>query len=391
MKVLHILNELKHSGAEVMLQQAFERFSQHGIESHILSTGANVGDYASVLQQTGYRVHHIPFRKHPAFFIAVKKLLDREKFPTVHLHTETAFIWYILLLNMCGVRTVVKTFHSVFLFTGYLRWKRALHRKISSKVFHTIHHAISDSVLNVEKQRFGNDCVLIRNWTDTEKFRPPTDHERAAARRYYDVQPNDFAIVTVGSCTPIKNHKAIISAVKKANARSETNKIIFLHVGSGALLEDERGYAKQMGTERCCRFIGTMNDVRPCLYAADAFVMTSQHEGLGMAAVEAMSAGLPAILYNVYGLRDLLRNGDGAVLIDPRENSLVEALLLMANNPELRTKKGKGAREIIVRDYCLKDSVDRLADLYTARQHEASLARVRANVELDAKHETTTP
>ncbi len=34
MKVLHILNELKHSGAEVMLQQAFERFSQRGIESH---------------------------------------------------------------------------------------------------------------------------------------------------------------------------------------------------------------------------------------------------------------------------------------------------------------------------------------------------------------------
>jgi hypothetical protein len=32
MKVLHILNELKHSGAEVMLQQAYERFSQHGIE-----------------------------------------------------------------------------------------------------------------------------------------------------------------------------------------------------------------------------------------------------------------------------------------------------------------------------------------------------------------------
>src|ERR1041384_1085038 len=56
MKVLHILNELKHSGAEVMLQQAFERFSQHGIESHLLSTGQQVGDYTAVLEKTGFKI-----------------------------------------------------------------------------------------------------------------------------------------------------------------------------------------------------------------------------------------------------------------------------------------------------------------------------------------------
>src|SRR5688572_24224462 len=110
MKVLHILNGLKHSGAEVMLQQAFERFGQNGIESHILSTGRDVGEYAPVLAETGYRIHHLPFRKHPAFFFAVGKLLSRERFRTVHLHTETAFIWYILLLNLVGVQTVVKSF-----------------------------------------------------------------------------------------------------------------------------------------------------------------------------------------------------------------------------------------------------------------------------------------
>jgi len=47
-------------------------------------------------------------------------------------------------------------------------------------------------------------------------------------------------------------------------------------------------------------FIGTLDDVRPCLYAADAFVMTSQWEGLPIAGIEAMSVGLPAILYDVY-------------------------------------------------------------------------------------------
>jgi len=371
MKVLHILNELKHSGAEVMLHQAYERFNQHGIESHVLSTGTNIGDYASVLR-AGYKVHHIPFRKHPAFFIAVKKLLDSEKFSTVHLHTETAFIWYILLLNFSGVKTVVKTFHNVFQFTGYLRWKRALHRNISSKMFGTIHHAIGDSVLKFEKERFGNDCVLIRNWTDTKKFRPPTKEERAQARARYNLKPNEFAIVTVGSCTSVKNHTAVLSAARKANDVLKKTKIVLLHVGSGPSCKDEEVYAKENGLEKYCRFIGTLNDIRPSLYAADSFVMTSQWEGLPIAALEAMSVGVPAILYNVYGLKDLLQAGDGGLLIDPIEDRLVEALLLMADNPALRSMKGKAAREIVCRDYSLEDSVDELIQLYLTRHLRVS-------------------
>jgi glycosyltransferase involved in cell wall biosynthesis len=377
MKVLHILAELKHSGAEVMLQQAFERFSEHGIESHILSTGKDVGNYASVLQQTGYKIHHIPFDKHPAFFIAVKKLLDREKFSTVHLHTETAFIWYVLLLNCCGVKTVIKTFHTVFLFMGYLRWKRALHRRIASRVFRTIPHAIGDSVFDFEKERFGNDCILVRNWTDTNKFRPPTDNERATARSFYDIQPSDFVILTVGACTPLKNHMAVLAAAKKASHSLKEKVVVVLHVGSGPLLREEELYAKTNRIEKSCRFVGTLDDVRPCLHAADAFVMTSEWEGLPIAGLEAMSAGLPAILYNVYGLKDLLRNGDGGLLIEPGEDRLTDALLLLANDQELAKAKGQRAREIVLRDYSLETSVDKLIQLYKSWTKDGSITELR--------------
>ena len=49
MKVLHILDELSHSGAEVLLQLAYKRFERNGIDSHILSTGNHVGAYAAFL------------------------------------------------------------------------------------------------------------------------------------------------------------------------------------------------------------------------------------------------------------------------------------------------------------------------------------------------------
>jgi len=103
MKVLQILNELKHSGAEVRLQLAYDRFQKSGIESHILSTGNQVGDYTAVLRDAGYRIHHIPYRKGVGFLIDLSKLLRNEKFTTVHIHTEWAFIWYVLTARLAGI------------------------------------------------------------------------------------------------------------------------------------------------------------------------------------------------------------------------------------------------------------------------------------------------
>ena len=140
---------------------------------------------------------------------------------------------------------------------------------------------------------------------------------------------------------------------------------MLLHPGTGPSVREEEFYINRNGLERYCRLIGTLDDVRPCLYAADAFVMTSGWEGLPIAAVEAMSTGLPAILYNVYGLRDLLQDGKGGLLVQPDEDSLVEALLKMSQSPELRQTYGQQAREKIVSNYSLEGSVDRLIHLYT--------------------------
>jgi glycosyltransferase involved in cell wall biosynthesis len=364
MKVLHILDELKHSGAEVMLQSAYKCMRRNGLEFSILSTGNEVGDFAVALERTGYKIHHIPFRKNPGFFIDIWTLLRREKFNAVHIHTERAFIWFVILARLAGVQSIVRTFHGIFLFSSYLLWKRQLQRKISSKLCHAIHVAISDSVLEFERERFRNECILIRNWTDVNRFRPPIQEERDEARRLYNIGSEDFSIVTVGACTPVKNHIAILSAMKKLNSWLDGKRLIFLHVGTGPLLKEEEQYASRNALTQDCRFVGTLNDVRPCLYAADAFAMPSQREGLGNATIEAMSTALPAVLYNVYGSRDLLQNGYGGFLVDPNDECLAEALLFLIRNPELRNAKAKEAREVILSSYSLEESIEKYIHLY---------------------------
>jgi glycosyltransferase involved in cell wall biosynthesis len=375
MKVLHILDELSHSGAEVMLQLAYKRFETSGIDSHILSTGNHVGSYAALLAHTGYKIHHVPFRKSIGFFRDICRLLSKGKFAVVHIHTERAFIWYVLLAKLARVRTVVRTFHNVFLFSSYLRWKRQWQRSISRRVFRTVHTAISDSVLADEKERFGNNCILVRNWTDTQKFHPPSDKERAVSRQLYKLESDDFVLVTIGTCTPVKNHLDACLAVKKVNDILDGKKIVFLHLGAGPMMEEEYMYVHHYHLEQYCRFVGILDDVRPCLYAADAFVMTSRWEGLGIAALEAMSTALPVVLYNVPGLRDLLQDGKGGLLIEPHADSLVEALLFMIRHSELRKEQAQEARELILSTYSLEDSVDKFIDVYTTGDCKQALRK----------------
>jgi glycosyltransferase involved in cell wall biosynthesis len=363
-RVLHVLDELKHSGAEVMLQLAYNNFAKSGIESHILSTGNTVGAYSAILGNTGYKIHHIPFRKSIGFFKDIHRLFRNKGFSVVHVHTERGFIWYIVLAKVAGVPILVRTFHNVFLFCSYLRWKRSWQRRLSQNVFRAVHTAISESVLVEEKERFANNCILVRNWTDIETFHPPSKEERHRARELYGLQTNDFVLVSIGSCSTVKNHLATFTAVESLNNLLDGRKVILLHVGKGPMLEEEQMYVRQHGLGEYIRFLGLLDDVRPCLYAADAFVMTSLWEGLGIAALEAMSAALPVVLYNVPGLRDLVRDGKGGLLIEPNPDCLAEALLLMIGHPELRKKQAQEAREVVLCTYSLEDSVEKFVAIY---------------------------
>jgi len=73
-------------------------------------------------------------------------------------------------------------------------------------------------------------------------------------------------------------------------------------------------------------FCGWMPEVREALAAADIYVMPSLYEGLGIAALEALGVGLPALLARVNGLRDLGPLFPGLIFAEPECDALASAL-----------------------------------------------------------------
>ena len=81
------------------------------------------------------------------------------------------------------------------------------------------------------------------------------------------------------------------------------------------------------------------------LQCADVFVHCSDHEGLGMAIMEAMGAGLPVVASRVGGVPDLVLEGETGFMIPPDDvEKYAEKILLLLKNDQLRQELGSNAR-----------------------------------------------
>ena len=341
LRVLHILGELKPSGAECMLKVAVKKFESLGIDNEILSTGAErIGSYAPMMQAVGYKVHYVPFSKSLKFFFRVYKLMQAQRYDVIHIHSERANFWIGLIATFVRAPRVVSTVHGTFAYGGWLRLRRMVFRKLQAKLG-VIRVAISKSVQEAELKYFRSMVRVIPNWYDSQHFRPPTIEERVAARNGFGFSSETFVLVSVGNCSTIKNHSALIEAI--ALLPNEIP-LTYLHVGAEQIDFPERQLARSLGVTKRIHFLGQLEDPISALYAADAYVMPSLHEGFGNAALEAFAVGLPAILSNVSGLKDFGMTYRSIVYSDPDAESLAKAIT------EFARTNGK-IRSDITRDY----------------------------------------
>ena len=100
------------------------------------------------------------------------------------------------------------------------------------------------------------------------------------------------------------------------------------------------------------------------MIASDVFVMPSKHEGLGNSCLEAMACGVPTILYNVAGLKDLITNDDNGFLVESNPKELADKIILYARNTYLRTEKSNNARAFVNKNHGMYSNVDLMLALY---------------------------
>jgi glycosyltransferase involved in cell wall biosynthesis len=116
-------------------------------------------------------------------------------------------------------------------------------------------------------------------------------------------------------------------------------------VGGGplkaALLEDARNLKLHPGV---VEFRDSLSEMQPVYHDADIMLSTSDHEGTPNVIMEAMASGLPVVATRVGGVPDLVVNGETGFVCDMDTDCLVESILKLIRNPELRSRFGVQAR-----------------------------------------------
>ena len=189
--------------------------------------------------------------------------------------------------------------------------------------------------------------------------------DRSALRRAVGLPSEGELLLAVGNLYPVKDHATLLRAVACLPGAPRV-----AIAGRGEEEANLHRLARELGIEERVHLLGLRSDVGRLLAAADVFVQPSRSEGLPLAVLEAMAAGLPVVATRVGGMAEAIVEGETGLQIEPGDpEALAGALASLLAQPERRRRLGDAGRARAVAEF----SVETMAQRY-----EALFARLRA-------------
>lgn len=192
-------------------------------------------------------------------------------------------------------------------------------------------------------ERFGVDPALlhlVRNGVDTDRFRPAQAAERAAARSRLGLPDDATVFAFVGSGFERKGLGVAIQALAAAGMSTAR----LLVAGADRRARRHRDLAARLGVADRVAFLGGVDDVRPVLHAADAFVLPTLYDPFPNAALEALACGLPLLTSTGCGAAELVREGVNGNVVDPLDVDGLSRAMLAQADPARRAPMAAAAR-----------------------------------------------
>jgi glycosyltransferase involved in cell wall biosynthesis len=189
-----------------------------------------------------------------------------------------------------------------------------------------------------------------------------TSLSREEARERLGVA-GDLVIGAVGRLEAQKGHTHLLAALP--GLRREIPALTVLLVGEGRRQEDLQRQVRALNLEGTVGFLGTRRDLPEIFRALDLFVHPSLWEGLPLALLKAMGAGLPVVATRVSGSQEVIVDGVNGCLVAPGDpEALARAILALYRRPEARRRLGDAARRTVAEQYSLAAMLTRLEELY---------------------------
>jgi glycosyltransferase involved in cell wall biosynthesis len=169
----------------------------------------------------------------------------------------------------------------------------------------------------------------------------------------------------VGTIGNLKEHKGHEDLLRAATiVRRDVPEARFVVIGQGPQEGSLRRQAGELGLDGTVVFAGYREDALRVAATFDVFVMSSLHEGLSIALLEAMALGKPSVITRVGGLPEVVRDEEDGLIVPPRDpDALAGGILRLLRDPSARSKLGAAAR-LRAATFDIRTAVQRMESVY---------------------------
>ena len=335
MKIMHILPSLYTGGAEKFCVDVCNELAENPENEVYLCSLEKLNERQQIMyEKIGKNVHFLSMNKvgkHPTLMFDIYKMLKKMQPDIVHTHLRAQV--YAAFGLIANAIPNVHTVHSLAE-KETTAGKRKLYALLY-RYFNFTPVSISDEVLKSVQAEYGEQFTEkidngVQKLTKTEAFDSTKEYVQSLKK---DSETKIF--VNIGRVYPVKNQKLLIEAFDAL--LDEGVDAHLLIIGSRQIVPE---YAKACEALRRhperIHFLDEKSNVADYLLLADAFCLSSSHEGMPMTILEAMSIGLPTIATPVGGIPDIIDDGvNGFIANDLTTKSYLHAMERFLASPKL--------------------------------------------------------
>lgn len=339
-RVLWLTKGLGRGGAEMLLVSLARALDPASVELTAGYVLPHKDALVEPLQRAGVSVHCLSSGGDKAgWLLQLRRLLVEGGFDVVHTHAPVVGTAARLLAPKG--QTLVHTEHNVWgRYRRPTRWANAATIGRNAVVW-AVSEGVAQSIQPRSWRGQHTNVEVMLHGIDPSEVRLGADARQGGLARL-GLFEGPLTVGTVGNLTPKKDHDSLLRALVGLRQHVPDARLVI--VGSGPREAHLRAKARELGIEDAVLLTGIRDDVPDLLPAFDLFAMSSLHEGLSIALVEALAAGLPVVATRVGGIPEVIVDERDGLLVPPSNaDALADAMTRLARDPALRQRLADAA------------------------------------------------
>ena len=276
----------------------------------------------SELEELGVQMHHIDIARSPYMIRANERarkqliqIVKEYNIQAVHAHTPVGGVLARKVAKHLRKLKIIYTAHGFHFYKGaplinntFYRYAEKFYARYTDIVV-VINEEDYQSAKKLRLRKGGTAHKIEGVGLDLEKFSPLTKEQRDKQRKKLGIGENDFFAISVGELNENKNQGIVLEAIaKKAQGTAFAKKLKYGICGDGFLNEQIHTEIERLKLKDIVLMFGYRKNVSEILGCADLFIFPSKREGLGMAALEALSMQVPVLASDNRGTREYMQH-----------------------------------------------------------------------------------